>query len=826
MSGRVFSIAPFEYIHVLNKNDNTKRLVKGPKNFALEDHEAIVSQDAEKMIIIPNLHYVEIRDPVEKDKDGQIVRDRLGLPKYKWSNIEVRTRLTYPEPFALFPEEKLNKTSTELSFIDTNEALHLRCISTFLDVVENVERVPGEEWYFVGPDHYIPRQEISIIKKVTKIVIKKNQALKLRATKNIIDVNKTERKAGEEWLVRKEGSYLPQIGEEKVDVLNAVVIDETSALYLRATYDFTDYYNIKRKAGEEWLITSEIANSHIVDVYEYKIKVDKLLVIEEDEYCTINNPYNFEKRKNQLGSTKLVKGVANLFLNPGETTDGVKKVSILTEAESLLLQAKENFYDETTKITYKPGQKWMINGPARFIPPVEVNILEKRQVIPLDKNEGIYIRNIKTGKVQKHMGSSYRLKSDEVLWEKQLPENVENIYLRDSFLTKRDKTRVVAYKCPFNSIMQIYNMKSCANRIVFGPDLAVLDPDEEFTLMTLSGNTPKVQDVVQTLYLKLGPVFSTDEFDVETVDHTRLKLRISYNWLFDIIKGQNEEALKIFTIRDFIGDMCLTMASKIRSYIATLTFEDFHKNSDRLIKRAVFGENEKGEINDKLRYDECHLVINDVDIQSVTPTDQTTQALLQKSVSLAIELATKTIEQEYTIQALIKDQEFKGELEKLKIQNEIEYLKKLQELSKLRIDAKIIETNGLSRANALAQKEATIIESKSTVDLAKMNKDAFDIESEFELKKNLKENENEFLKKSEEQRIELKRIVEGNTIEAEKFKNIIQSLGPETLVEIAKAGPELQSKLLSGLNLSGYIVTNGNNPINLFNVANNLVKHD
>jgi major vault protein len=46
------------------------------------------------------------------------------------------------------------------------------------------------------------------------------------------------------------------------------------------------------------------------------------------------------------------------------------------------------------------------------------------------------------------------------------------------------------------------------------------------------------------------------------------------------------------------------------------------------------------------------------------------------------------------------------------------------------------------------------------------------------------------------------------------------------LVEIARAGPELQAKLLSGLNLTGYILTEGNNPINLFNFANNLVKSD
>lgn len=67
--------------------------------------------------------------------------------------------------------------------------------------------------------------------------------------------------------------------------------------------------------------------------------------------------------------------------------------------------------------------------------------------------------------------------------------------------------------------------------------------------------------------------------------------------------------------------------------------------------------------------------------------------------------------------------------------------------------------------------------------------------------------------------MEIKEIVEKNAVEAEKFKSIITSIGPETLVEISRAGPELQSKLLQGLNLKGYIVTDGNNPINLFKVA-------
>ena len=42
----------------------------------------------------------------------------------------------------------------------------------------------------------------------------------------------------------------------------------------------------------------------------------------------------------------------------------------------------------------------MIRGPKEYVPPVEVEVLMKRVAIPLDENEGIYVRDIKTGKVR------------------------------------------------------------------------------------------------------------------------------------------------------------------------------------------------------------------------------------------------------------------------------------------------------------------------------------------------------------------------------------------------------------------------------------------
>ena len=36
----------------------------------------------------------------------------------------------------------------------------------------------------------------------------------------------------------------------------------------------------------------------------------------------------------------------------------------------------------------QPGDRWMIRGPAEYVPPIEVEVVTKRTSIPLDENEG------------------------------------------------------------------------------------------------------------------------------------------------------------------------------------------------------------------------------------------------------------------------------------------------------------------------------------------------------------------------------------------------------------------------------------------------------
>jgi major vault protein len=758
MSTQVICIPPFHYIEILNKNTNKIRLIEGPLNLPLKEDEDLLTKTPIPMVVIPNLKYIGIKNPVCRDKDNKVIFDEQGLPKYNWSKVEYRTRDKYPNPFPLYSEEvpypenpslekqeiryKLETFLTPQLFVEELCYLILEANYNFVDNFQGkeIKRESGERWILPGPSYYLKRDEVRILHQLTCVIVKENEALVLRANRNFKDKNNIERKVGQKWLMRQKGAYLPDVSEDILDNTTSYILDDEKSLYLMADRNFVDVYGNKRKAGEEWIITNQISNSHIIDVHEVLVECRNRIILKEDEYCVLLDPWCEKTKTNLLGEMKLIKGVASFFLNPGERLrdiengNSIKKAKILDENEGYLVQAIQDLEYEGKKRV--AGEKWMIQGPKKFIPLIDLEIIrdEKRVKIPLDKNEGIYIRNKETGKIFKHMGSSYFLSPDEELWNKELPENIEEKYLSDMNLQTRDKSRIIKYNCPFNSIMQIYNLKTKKNRIIFGPDFAVLDPEEEFTLLSLSGGTPKVSGVVKTLYLNLGPRFSTDKFTVETIDHTKLELVVSYDWIFDIKHLDENSALKIFTIRDFIGDMVKTLASKIRSTIATISFEEFHKNSDVYIHRAVFGENLLGKMNKDFRFEDYNLIVNNVDIRNVEPIDQITKSLLQKSVSLAIELTTKTYEQEFQIKHLIKEQEFYGEVEKLRIQNEINYIKKEIELNKLKVESGIIQENGISRANALAHKDAVTIDSKSKVDLAQMKVQANELENEFLMK--------------------------------------------------------------------------------------------
>jgi major vault protein len=86
---------------------------------------------------------------------------------------------------------------------------------------------------------------------------------------------------------------------------------------------------------------------------------------------------------------------------------------------------------------------------------------------------------------------------------------------------------------------------------------------------------------------------------------------LSYNWHF---KVDQENPSKIFNVRDFVGDACSAIASKVRGQVAGISFEEFHKHSAKHIRMAIFGMDANGKIIDELNFRNNGLCVTNVDI--------------------------------------------------------------------------------------------------------------------------------------------------------------------------------------------------------------------
>jgi major vault protein len=325
----------------------------------------------------------------------------------------------------------------------------------------------------------------------------------------------------------------------------------------------------------------------------------------------------------------------------------------------------EEHKDPTTDKVRKSGETWMISGPTHFIQGIEVRIKQNFKAQPLAEREGIYVRDLKTGQVKLVTGpQTYKLGENEVLWKKELNSEVEALlgfmqqgrgfapaklddkgnYVYDygqKSAAARDKSKAVTVKAPHNSAAQIFNYMNKEARIMFGPELLMLQPYEDITLIKLSGGMPKVEDAIKNLSLLMGPDFMTDRIQVETCDHARLYLKLAYRWVFKIDKKDEKQCHSLFSVRDFVGDACKTMSSRIRGAVSSATFDYFHKNSSELIRNAIFKKSEDGDYIPFLMKAN-NLTITQVDIQSIDPVDEETRLSLQKSINLAFDIQTQS----------------------------------------------------------------------------------------------------------------------------------------------------------------------------------------
>jgi major vault protein len=830
------------YVHIKDTISNITYMLEGAKNYALQSNEVLVKNVTEN-VQLGKSQYVRILNPVSRDKDQKVEYETFGQVKLRWGEEEIRSNSDYPHPFPLYPGEQMVGKVSPFLIVEANSELLVKAVRPFYDEIKKKNRKPGDQWMVRGPLNYIPRIESEVVRTIKALIIKPNTAIRLRASYDLIDKNRILRKAGEEWLIREAGSYLPNIYEEVVESeVKAYTLTDKIALHLKAKSDFTDIYNKKRKAGDEWLVTIDESDLHIPDVTEIFLKKIDITVLSSRQYCVIINPV--VEGEPQWGKKSLRRGETSFFLQPGEVLEGgkIKEVIVLDENDALLLKAKETYFDSENNKERVPGERYMIKGPCEFILPLQIELLEKRKAIPLDENEGIYVRDIFTGEIKMISGQTYLLTATEELYNKPLSPAVEELlggsvfssaevdekghmtYKKESFGRRREEWKMVTFRAPDNSAVQVYDFKNMTSRIVFGPELIKLGPHEEFTVANLSGKKPKVENQIRNLAVLLGPDFMTDIIEVETRDHARLKLQLCYSWKFEVIdKKDQKENVKIFTVNDFVGYACKNLAAKIRGAVSTVPFETFHKNSATIVKAAIFGVDENGIAKSRLKFQANNLIIINVDIQTQEPCDPKTRENLSKSTNLSIQSINQMQKADAEHKQKIFAEGSKGKLQLQKLEDDTHAERQNIDFLRKKVETEAVKTTGQLVAKSKALAKSNEISGESIVEESKLKVEALQIEVMSGLSAEEEEVVEAIKRKEASLNVELDKLKKLSQIEVDEFKKTINAIGKETIVAMARAGPNVQAKLLESLGIKSFLITDGKNPINLFNTAKGIV---
>jgi len=196
---------------------------------------------------------------------------------------------------------------------------------------------------------------------------------------------------------------------------------------------------------------------------------------------------------------------------------------------------------------------------------------------------------------------------------------------------------------------------------------------------------------------------------------------------------------------------------------------------------------------------------------------------LFKAQTLNIDITTRTSELNAHHHALLLEQESIGRLEIQKYNDQANAEEAKKQLIGLKAENEGIKMKGKAIAIANAEAEAELIQVEAEVNQAKLKAEALRIESKSEAENSRQSNEAEVSHKKAVYDLEINKTKELADIEAKKFKELVQAIGKETIVAMARAGPEAKAKLLKGLGLKGFLVSDGKNPINLFNTANGML---
>ncbi len=157
--------------------------------------------------------------------------------------------------------------------------------------------------------------------------------------------------------------------------------------------------------------------------------------------------------------------------------------------------------------------------------------------------------------------------------------------------------------------------KMGGRRIEVGPKTVKLAYDESLEVLELSTGKPKNTDnLYRTVYLRVENNKVSDKIYVETADHVRLDLSLSYVVNFE---GDSQ---KWFAVENYVKFLCDRMRSLLKDLVRKQKIDAFYSNSTEIIQSLIGKEG--------LLFKENNMRLKDIEVLGVDIKDQRINELL------------------------------------------------------------------------------------------------------------------------------------------------------------------------------------------------------
>jgi major vault protein len=178
-------------------------------------------------------------------------------------------------------------------------------------------------------------------------------------------------------------------------------------------------------------------------------------------------------------------------------------------------------------------------------------------------------------------------------------------------------------------------------KVVVGPSRLLLNYDETLEVLELSTGKPKNTDtILRTAYLRVLNNKVSDILTVETSDHVRLTLKLSF--VVDFM-GTGKDRDSWFNVSNYVKFMCDHIRSILKGVAKLKTVEEFYSSYVTIIRDTILGTQDKGKRSGMV-FDENNMQVKDVEILSIEIEDTNVKTLLSAAqfdtVKNNVDLAT------------------------------------------------------------------------------------------------------------------------------------------------------------------------------------------